>query len=82
MIVRAAALRAGLRCAYDTDAGFSNPALVQNFTPPTPGSASYTFPVSGTLPPGTYYFRVLAQGVNHDGTAQYVLDNVTITGSH
>jgi len=67
---------------YDTDAGFSNPTLVQTFTPPTLGSASYTFPISGTLLPGTYYFRVLAQGVNHDGTAQYVLDNVTITGSH
>jgi hypothetical protein len=67
---------------YDTVPGFSNPTTVQTFTPPTPGFASYTFSISGTLPANTYYFRILAQGVDHDGTAQYVLDNVTITGSH
>jgi hypothetical protein len=67
---------------HDTDPGFSHPTLVQTFTPATPGSASYAFPFSSTLPPGTYYFRILAQGVDHDGTGQYVLDNVTIAGSH
>jgi hypothetical protein len=67
---------------YDTDPGFSNPTTVQTFTPATPGSANYTFSISGALPATTYYFRILAQGVDNDGTAQYVLDNVTITGSH
>jgi hypothetical protein len=38
--------------------------------------------ISSTLPPGTYYFQILAQGVDHDGTGQYVLDHVTIAGSH
>jgi hypothetical protein len=69
---------------YDTDPAFSNPApvTVANFTPPEPGFATYSFPINGTLPPNTYYFRITATGVDHDGTAQYVLDNVTITGSH
>ena len=67
---------------YDTDSGFSNPVSVASFTPSAPGSASYSFPISGTLTPNTYYFRILAQGMDQDGTAQYVLDNVTITGLH
>jgi hypothetical protein len=67
---------------YDTDPAFGNPTTVQSFVPLTPGSANYTFPISGTLAANTYYFRILATGVDHDGTAQYVFDNVTITGSH
>lgn len=67
---------------YDTDPGFNNPTPVQTFTPATPGFASYTFPISSTLQPGTYYFQILAQGVDHDGAGQYVLDHVTIAGSH
>ena len=67
---------------YDTDPAFGNPTTVQSFVPQTPGSANYTFPINGTLAANTYYFRILATGVDHDGTAQYVFDNVTITGSH
>jgi hypothetical protein len=66
---------------YDTDPAFSNPTTVQSFIP-SPGSASYTFPISGTLLANTYYFRILATGMDHEDTAQYVFDNVTITGSH
>jgi hypothetical protein len=69
---------------YDTDSVFSNPTpvTVANFTPPAPGFQSYSFPISGTLLPNTYYFRIVATGSNQDGTGQYVLDNVTIAGSH
>ena len=67
---------------YDTDPAFSNPVTVASFTPPAPGFHSYSFPISGTLPVATYYFRIVATGVDQDGTAQYVLDNVSITGSH
>jgi hypothetical protein len=67
---------------YDTDPAFGNPTTVQSFVPATPGSASYTFPISGTLPANTYYFRILATGANHDVAAQYAFDNVIITGSH
>jgi len=45
-------------------------------------ASAIPYRISSTLPPGTYYFRILAQGVNHDGTGQYMLDNVTIAGSH
>jgi hypothetical protein len=67
---------------YDTDPGFSNPVTVASFTPPAPGTTDSSFPISGSLAANTYYFRILAQGTDQDGTAQYVLDNVTITGSH
>jgi len=67
---------------YDTDSGFSNPVTVSNFTPAAPGTMNYSFPISGSLAANTYYFRILAQGTSQDATSQYVLDNVTITGSH
>jgi hypothetical protein len=69
---------------YDTDSGFSNPTpvTVANFTPPAPGFQRYSFPISGTLLPNTYYFRIVATGSDQDGIGQYVLDNVTIAGSH
>ncbi len=67
---------------YDTDPAFGNPKTVQSFVPQTPGSANYTFPINGTLAAGTYYFRILATGVDNDVAAQYVFDNVTLTGSH
>jgi hypothetical protein len=69
---------------YDTDSAFSNPTpvTVASYTPPAPGIKSYSFPITGTLPANTYYFRIIATGVDQDGTAQYVLDNVTLTGTH
>ena len=69
---------------YDTDPAFGSPTpiTVSSFTPPAPGFATYSFAISGTLPANTYYFRITATGTDHDGTGQYVLDNVTITGSH
>jgi len=43
---------------------------VQTFTPPTLGSASYTFPISGTLLPGTYYYMGRAlEGLKSAGAA-------------
>jgi Tfp pilus assembly protein PilX len=69
---------------YDTDPSdisFSNATTVGTFTPPEPGYEAYSLPI-GSLPAGTYYFRITATGTDGDGTGQYVLDNVTITGSH
>ncbi len=68
---------------YDTDPAFANPAPTQigSYKPAEPGFAAYSFPI-GALPAGTYYFRITVVGNDADGTGQYVLDNVTITGSH
>ncbi len=68
---------------YDTDPSFSSPQplTVGSFTPPAPGYMSFSF-LLGSLPANTFYFRITATGTDQDGTAQYVLDNVTITGSH
>jgi len=70
---------------YDTDSSFTTPAptTVANFTPPSfYAQTNYTFPISGPLPAGTYYFRIIATGSYAVDTAQYTFDNVTITGAH
>jgi hypothetical protein len=70
---------------YDTDPNFSSPALttVATFTPPSfYAQTNYTFPMTGSLAAGTYYFRILATGSYAVDTAQYTFDNVTITGTH
>jgi hypothetical protein len=67
---------------YDTDPAFGNPVTIGNFTPPSPGFSNYTFPIGAVLAANTYYFRIIATGNYVVGTAQYVFDNVTISGSH
>ena len=70
---------------YDTDPNFITPVptTVANFTPPSfYAQTSYTLPISGTLPAGTYYFRIIATGNYAVDTAQYTFDNITITGAH
>jgi hypothetical protein len=70
---------------YDTDPNFITPVptTVANFTPPSfYAQISYTLPISGTLPAGTYYFRIIATGNYAVDTAQYTFDNITITGAH
>jgi hypothetical protein len=68
---------------YDTSSAFSSPVTIATFAPNEPAfQKSNSFPISGTLAPGTYYFRIFATGTDNDVTAQYVFDDVTITGMH
>lgn len=58
------------------------PIPIGTFTPATGTSTTYSSAITGPLPPGTYYFQITATTGATQPTAQYVFDNVTITGSH